>query len=260
MKYTVIVEKGGSSHGAFVPDLPGCITAVSRLARITSVPPARGRRPTNGRPTFEGRRGAGSRRAGEDAARTSVALKGRFRRDPVFLVLVLRLGDPLDAVVGGRSAGARAHHGILPCIVLGPSVRQAADRPWGVDGGERVEGVTEDPPLERLVVRLPRRMPEREVQVHGAGRVDRRGDGKGARHADGRDPAAFDLSCDQSDGLMADRSGRDEHCGVGCVFLHALGERRSEDLSHLARRIDPPHERVGIRADRPDAAIVDLLA
>ncbi len=25
MKYTVIVEKGESSYGAFVPDLPGCI-------------------------------------------------------------------------------------------------------------------------------------------------------------------------------------------------------------------------------------------
>ena len=25
MKYTVIIEKGDSSFGAFVPDLPGCI-------------------------------------------------------------------------------------------------------------------------------------------------------------------------------------------------------------------------------------------
>ena len=25
MKYTVIVEKGESSYGAFVPDLPGCV-------------------------------------------------------------------------------------------------------------------------------------------------------------------------------------------------------------------------------------------
>ena len=25
MKYTVIIEKGESSYGAFVPDLPGCI-------------------------------------------------------------------------------------------------------------------------------------------------------------------------------------------------------------------------------------------
>ena len=25
MKYTVIIEKGETSYGAFVPDLPGCI-------------------------------------------------------------------------------------------------------------------------------------------------------------------------------------------------------------------------------------------
>ena len=25
MKYTIIIEKGESSYGAFVPDLPGCI-------------------------------------------------------------------------------------------------------------------------------------------------------------------------------------------------------------------------------------------
>ncbi len=27
MQYTVILEKGESSYGAFVPDLPGCIAA-----------------------------------------------------------------------------------------------------------------------------------------------------------------------------------------------------------------------------------------
>lgn len=27
MQYTVIVEKGESSYGAYVPDLPGCIAA-----------------------------------------------------------------------------------------------------------------------------------------------------------------------------------------------------------------------------------------
>ncbi len=27
MKYTVILEKGEASYGAFVPDLPGCIAA-----------------------------------------------------------------------------------------------------------------------------------------------------------------------------------------------------------------------------------------
>ena len=27
MKYTMIVERGESSYGAFVPDLPGCVAA-----------------------------------------------------------------------------------------------------------------------------------------------------------------------------------------------------------------------------------------
>jgi predicted RNase H-like HicB family nuclease len=27
MKYTVIIEKGGDSYGAYVPDLPGCVAA-----------------------------------------------------------------------------------------------------------------------------------------------------------------------------------------------------------------------------------------
>ena len=27
MQYTVVIEKGESSYGAFVPDLPGCIAA-----------------------------------------------------------------------------------------------------------------------------------------------------------------------------------------------------------------------------------------
>jgi len=27
MRYMVVIEKGASSYGAFVPDLPGCIAA-----------------------------------------------------------------------------------------------------------------------------------------------------------------------------------------------------------------------------------------
>ncbi len=29
MQYTVVLEKGESSYGAFVPDLPGCIAAAT---------------------------------------------------------------------------------------------------------------------------------------------------------------------------------------------------------------------------------------
>lgn len=34
MKYVVIVEKGMSSYGAYVPDLPGCIAAAKTKAEV----------------------------------------------------------------------------------------------------------------------------------------------------------------------------------------------------------------------------------
>ena len=40
MDYVVIVEKGSSSYGAYVPDLPGCVAAGSTLAETTD--PIRG--------------------------------------------------------------------------------------------------------------------------------------------------------------------------------------------------------------------------
>lgn len=32
MRYTVVIEKGATSYGAYVPDLPGCV-AVSEIFR-----------------------------------------------------------------------------------------------------------------------------------------------------------------------------------------------------------------------------------
>ncbi|HUT55692.1 MAG TPA: type II toxin-antitoxin system HicB family antitoxin [bacterium] len=37
MKYTVIIEKGASSYGAYVPDLPGCIAAGETAAEALSL-------------------------------------------------------------------------------------------------------------------------------------------------------------------------------------------------------------------------------
>ncbi len=34
MKYTVVIEKGDSSYGAFVPDLPGCIAAAETKKEV----------------------------------------------------------------------------------------------------------------------------------------------------------------------------------------------------------------------------------
>jgi predicted RNase H-like HicB family nuclease len=34
MRYTVVIEKGNSSYGAYVPDLPGCIVVAETLVEV----------------------------------------------------------------------------------------------------------------------------------------------------------------------------------------------------------------------------------
>jgi len=34
MRYTVVIEKGNSSYGAYVPDLPGCVSIGNTLAEV----------------------------------------------------------------------------------------------------------------------------------------------------------------------------------------------------------------------------------
>ena len=37
MKYTVIIEKGPSSYGAYAPDLPGCIAAAETKEEVSKL-------------------------------------------------------------------------------------------------------------------------------------------------------------------------------------------------------------------------------
>ena len=39
MRYAVIIEKGDSSYGAYVPDLPGCIAAADNEEKIKKLQP-----------------------------------------------------------------------------------------------------------------------------------------------------------------------------------------------------------------------------
>jgi predicted RNase H-like HicB family nuclease len=34
MKYGVVIEKGESSYGAYVPDLPGCVAAAETIGEV----------------------------------------------------------------------------------------------------------------------------------------------------------------------------------------------------------------------------------
>ncbi len=37
MEYLVVVEKGPSSYGAYVPDLPGCVAAANSKAQVLTL-------------------------------------------------------------------------------------------------------------------------------------------------------------------------------------------------------------------------------
>ncbi len=37
MRYAVIIEKGETSYGAYVPDLPGCVAVAETLAEIETL-------------------------------------------------------------------------------------------------------------------------------------------------------------------------------------------------------------------------------
>ncbi len=37
MRYTVVIEQGPTSYGAYVPDLPGCIAAAESRAEVVAL-------------------------------------------------------------------------------------------------------------------------------------------------------------------------------------------------------------------------------
>lgn len=37
MRYTVVIEQGPTSYGAYVPDLPGCVAAAETRAEVMSL-------------------------------------------------------------------------------------------------------------------------------------------------------------------------------------------------------------------------------
>ncbi|HEX3151124.1 MAG TPA: type II toxin-antitoxin system HicB family antitoxin [Gemmataceae bacterium] len=34
MRYAIVIEKGPTSYGAYIPDLPGCVAAAKTLAEV----------------------------------------------------------------------------------------------------------------------------------------------------------------------------------------------------------------------------------
>ena len=37
MQYTIVIEKGPTSYGAYVPDLPGCVAAAETIEEVSDL-------------------------------------------------------------------------------------------------------------------------------------------------------------------------------------------------------------------------------
>ena len=101
---------------------------------------------------------------------------------------------------------------------------------------------------------LPCRVPQRVIEKRRPGWVHGPGDIQGAAHTQGRNASRFDVPGDQSDGLMADGSDRDEQHGIDVFGQQALQELRRQFLLDTPGRVDAAHEGVGVGCQSADHA------
>ena len=121
-----------------------------------------------------------------------------------------------------RGAGGSHHRGVehllifprIKRVILIPLVLKLDERARGGCSLEKMEGVEDDPGLALGVERPAGLMAERKVYEDGAGRLDERGDIGGRGERDGRNAGLFDGPGEQSHGLVAELSDRDEERGI----------------------------------------------
>jgi hypothetical protein len=75
---------------------------------------------------------------------------------------------------------------------------------------------------------LPSRVSQRIIEKRRPWRVHGSGDIQGAAHTQGRNASRFDVPGDQSDGLMADGSHRDEQHSLNVFSQETFEELRCQ--------------------------------
>ena len=99
---------------------------------------------------------------------------------------------------------------------------------------------------------FPRGMAERIIEkcrtrwVHGLRNI------QGAAHAQRRDASRFDLPGDQSNGLMTDRSYRDEQHGIDVFSQEMRCKLWRQFLVDAPGGVDATHEGIGVGCQRAD--------
>ena len=101
---------------------------------------------------------------------------------------------------------------------------------------------------------FPRRVSQRIIKkcrpwwVHGPGDV------QGAAHTQGRNASRLDVPGDQSDGLMADGSHRDEQHDINVFSQETCEELWRQFLLDTPGRVDAAHEGIGVGCQSADHA------
>ena len=166
-------------------------------------------------------------------------------------------GEVLDVQPGCRVSVSGREDGFLPVIGVRPAVGQVDDRAGLGQRFERGHRVLQNSPVEFGGVGPTRCVPERKVQVGGAGGPHCGRYVTGARHRQCRDPGLFQCPCDQTDGLMADRSNRDQQHRIELILSTAPHQLGNELFTHAPRAVDPAHDGVRVLSERADNSFGD---
>jgi hypothetical protein len=136
-----------------------------------------------------------------------------IRARAVLFMLILRRLITWAAIV--RTALCR----LLPGLIRRPLKREHCDCPGGGEGAKTLQSLQENFSLQLGLMWLASRMSERIIKESRPWGVDRAGNVQGTTHAQGRQASGLRVPGNQSNGLMAHGSHRDQQDNI-----HLIGE------------------------------------
>ena len=112
-----------------------------------------------------------------------------------------------------------------------PGKRQVDDLTRFPDPVDRFQSLDQDGALLSDIIRFAQGVTERPLEEDGSGRLNLFRVFADNRDAHGGDALVFDLSLDQSHGLIADTSGGGQQDQINLVFLEFAGDLRAAFLN-----------------------------
>ena len=176
----------------------------------------------------------------------------RKRRQTIGCILKLRrLVARLSRIV------AACRPSLVAPDVITPGVRQAQDLTWLRGLFQRGDAGLYNRALIGRVERLAAGVSEWIVKEDGARRLARLHDVECTGQADCRDAMRFEVSRDQTHGLVTHGSHRYEQDRVYLLTTHGVEHGRRQFVAHPALRIDAAHAREHLIGELTDNASID---